>query len=262
MIKIVINGAGGRMGKTVSSLAFSDPEFVIVGGIEAKNSKLIGKKLKEVCGLSQSVDSDVVILDSLEKLTEIPDALIDFSEPKATLYAIEWAAKHSVPSVIGTTGFSNEQKEIIRKAAEKIPILLSSNMSYGMNVIFKFLPEISKYLNKFDTEIIEIHHKWKKDSPSGTALTLAEKIGNKQKNKVFSRYGVSIRKSEEIGIFAVRGGDVVGDHCIMFLGEGERLEIVHRATSREAFAKGALIASKIIQKFRNKPGLLSYTDIL
>lgn len=242
------------MGKQVANVALA--EFEIVGGLEAKGHPAVGKTVREVCG----VRSQAPVVGNPEELP-ICDVVVDFSTPEGTLRVLRWAEGEGKPVVSGTTGFTPEQFEVLKSASSKIPVLWSSNMSFGMNFIFSILPEFVKKLKDFDVEILEVHHRRKKDAPSGTALKLAQIIsGERRVNIIFGREGATgPRPSDVLGVLGVRGGDVVGDHTIMFLGNGERIELVHRATSREAFARGAIIAAKFV--IGKAPRLYSMLDI-
>lgn len=192
------------------------------------------------------------------------DVLIDFSSPSATEAICEAATKANRPMVIGTTGHSAEQQSIIEAAAREIPIVLAANFSVGVNALFSLAELAAKILGEnFDVEIIETHHRMKKDAPSGTAKTLAE-ILQKARGTEKIRHGreglIGERDKSEIGVHSVRGGDVVGDHTLIFAGDGERLELTHRASSRETFARGALRAARWVM---GKPeGLYSMRDVL
>jgi 4-hydroxy-tetrahydrodipicolinate reductase len=258
MPKIVVNGAGGRMGRTVLALALSDNRFKVIGGVEMSEN-FIGKTVGEICGVFRGNHTSKVVAN-FQNLDR-PDVIVDFSAPSGTMSALEYALPEKVPIVIGTTGFSEDEKAKIKEVSKKIPILMSSNMSYGMNFLFKVLPLFAEKLEGFDVEIVEVHHRGKKDAPSGTALSLADVIDGGIKRRVFGREGkVGERPSNVLGVFGVRGGDVVGDHTVMFLGDGERVEVTHRATSREAFARGALKAALFI--VNKKPKLYNMLDVI
>ena len=222
-MNIAINGACGRMGRTVARLA------------------------KEAgVGVSALIDvqEEPGVVRTLEAKA---DALIDFSTPEASLERLKECAATKTPIVICTTGFSEAQKAEIGKASKKIAVILSSNTSVGVNLLFKMVPEVAKTLGKdYDMDIVETHHRFKKDAPSGTAKTLAERIE-----------GATGRK---VSVHAVRSGDVVGEHRVIFGSLGDSIEIIHRASSRDIFAKGALEAAVWIAKA--KPGLYSMLDVL
>jgi 4-hydroxy-tetrahydrodipicolinate reductase len=194
------------------------------------------------------------------------DVLIDFTNPDSALKNIEAAKKYNVPVVIGTTGFIDEQKEKITEISKVVPIVMSPNMSVGVNLLFKLVKEAANKIPDYDIEIVELHHNKKQDSPSGTAAKLAEiaaaAIGqNISEAGVYGRRSVhAVRRKDEIGIMSVRGGDIVGEHTVYFVGPGERIELTHRAQSRDTFAAGAVRAAKwLVDK---KPGLYDMQDVL
>jgi 4-hydroxy-tetrahydrodipicolinate reductase len=222
-MKIAINGACGRMGRTVARLAKE-------AGIEVAASI----DVLEEPGISRALESRA-------------DALIDFSMPEASLARLKECVGTKTPAVICTTGFSEAQKAEIAKAAKKIAVVFSSNTSVGVNLLFKFVPEVARMLGKeYDMDIVETHHRFKKDAPSGTAKTLAERI--------------EAATGRKVSVHALRSGDVVGDHRVVFGALGDSIEIIHRASSRDIFAKGALEAATWVAKA--KPGLYSMLDVL
>lgn len=264
MTSIVVCGAAGRMGKRILACAMAEKEIKIVGAVEAASSPFVGKDAGEVAGEGTL---DVPILSSLEEALSGADVVIDFTMPEVTLKNIETAAKQKKAMVIGTTGFSETQKKEIAAQARHIPVVLSPNMSVGVNLLFDIVGEVARRLGEeYDIEIVEAHHRFKKDAPSGTARRLAEAIAestgrNLAKDAVYGRKGDSaVRKPHEIGIHAVRAGDIVGDHTVTFCALGERVEISHRAHSRDTFAKGALRAARFVAK--QKPGLYSMQEVL
>jgi 4-hydroxy-tetrahydrodipicolinate reductase len=198
---------------------------------------------------------------------EKSDVIIDFSSPEASLRLLRAAKDHKRPVVIGTTGFHSEHENEIQKLAKGLPCVRAPNMSVGVNLLFKLVEEAAKVLGEaYDVEVIEAHHRLKKDAPRGTARgiveILAKALGrNIEKDVVSGRQGIiGERKSHEIGVFAVRAGDIIGDHTILFAGQGERLELIHRAHSREPFAQGALRAARFVM--RAKPGFYTMQDVL
>jgi 4-hydroxy-tetrahydrodipicolinate reductase len=222
-MKIAINGACGRMGRTVARLAKE-------AGVEV--AALID--VQEEPGVARTLESKA-------------DALIDFSTPEAAMERLKECVAAKTPIVICTTGFSDAQKAEIAKAAKKIAVILSSNTSVGVNLLFKVVPEIARTLGKdYDMDIVETHHRFKKDAPSGTAKTLAERI--------------EAATARKVSVHAVRSGDVVGEHRVIFGTLGDSIEIIHRASSRDIFAKGALEAAVWIAKA--KPGMYSMLDVL
>jgi len=234
-LRAAVVGAAGRMGQTIIALANSESVEVV--------SKL----------------------DQGDQIASAgADVLIDFSQSDATNAVCEAGLKTNTPLVIGTTGHSVEQRKAIESAAKKLPIVFASNFSVGVNALFWLTEQAARIFgDSFDLEIVEMHHRLKKDAPSGTARTLAEIL--KRERKIAQlRYGregmVGERGSSEIGIHAVRGGDVVGEHSVIFAGNGERVELTHRAASRETFARGALRAAHWV--IGKEPGLYDMRDVL
>ena len=257
-IEIIVAGAGGRMGKMLTGLVLDNPLYRLAGAVDLK------EHLADIESLPCLVTDNVG--NAFEKA---PNAiLIDFTAPTATIRAAETAAKMNRKVVIGTTGFSLEQKELLKELAKKTAIFWSANMSVGLNAIIGILPRLANALGEsYDMEIMEIHHKRKKDSPSGTALMLAESLAqargwNLDKTRNSCRNGIiGERPEKEIGVQALRGGDVVGIHTIYFLGSGEVVEIKHQAESRENFAQGALRAAAWL-KNQNPGKLYSMQDLI
>ncbi|MDR1662862.1 MAG: 4-hydroxy-tetrahydrodipicolinate reductase [Endomicrobium sp.] len=254
-MKLAICGASGRMGQSIIVMAKEDFEIQISGALEFEGSKAIGTGSPIISSVAD-----------LEKILKNTDVLIDFTNPESTLKNLDLAVKQKVPVVIGTTGFSEEQKTKIYEASKVIPIVFSPNMSVGVNVLFKLVEELVKKIPDYDVEIVELHHNKKKDSPSGTAAKLAEvvasSIGKDIKDVgVYGRHSTnSARKKDEIGVLSVRAGDIVGDHTVYFVGPGERIELTHRAHSRDAFAAGAVRAAKwVVDK---KLGLYDMSAVL
>ncbi len=251
-IEVIVTGAAGRMGSIISQLVQRDKDMKLVGMIETEEK------------LGQLKGEDVLCSSSIEEVTtRYPSALIiDFTYPEVTEKNIKAAMKHKNPMVIGTTGLSEEQSKLLEKAAQTNQIFWAPNMSVGINVLLKILPLLVKMLGKdYDIEISEIHHRFKKDAPSGTAVKLAQVLINSrgwsQENIRYCREGmIGERPSQELGVQTLRGGDVVGDHTVYFFGPGERIEITHRAHSRETFARGAIRAAKWLI---NKPSGTLYT---
>ncbi|CAM2852785.1 4-hydroxy-tetrahydrodipicolinate reductase [Helicobacter burdigaliensis] len=254
MLKIGVFGASGRVGKLVVDLARDSKEF----------------KLESVYArreLDFSIDPGVLITSDLKVLLQSCDVVVDFTTPKGTENLLEVAiAGHPKPIVIGTTGLETHHENLIKEASKKMPILYASNMSLGVAVLNKAISMVASTLRDFDIEIVETHHHLKKDSPSGTALSLARTCADARgldldKVRISGRNGnIGERKADEIGVMSLRGGDVAGIHNVGFYGEGEYLEFCHTATSRATFAKGALKAALWL---KNQPhGLYSIEDSL
>jgi len=248
---VIIMGGCGRMGATLIRLAQQDPELVVKAVVERS------ERLSELENLDCVVSSDLE-----EVLAKAPRAVVvEFTTPEATVEHVRECKKHGNPMVIGTTGLKPEQAAIVAAAAKDIPLLLAPNMSVGVNVLLKILPQLVQMLGPaYDMEMMEIHHGRKKDSPSGTALKLAQCLAEARgwvydEVKRHARDGIiGERPQKELGVMALRGGDVVGDHTAYFFGPGERIEIKHQAHSREVFAHGALRAAKWLTK--QQPGRL------
>ncbi|EPR44099.1 Dihydrodipicolinate reductase [Desulfovibrio sp. X2] len=248
---IIIHGAAGRMGQTLCAAAQADPALELAGVVDRPGNE--AKLAAWGCQMSHSL---------VEMLDKVPNGVvIDFSAPEASVAVARTVAEKGACAVIGTTGLKEEQVAALRDAAKKARIFWSPNMSVGVNVLLKILPDLVQKLGPaYDIELTEIHHNKKADAPSGTAIklgqALAEARGWKLEEKGnFARHGIiGPRPKEEIGVMTVRGGDVVGDHTIYLLGPGERIEVTHRAHSRETFAQGALRAAKWL--VGQKPGRL------
>lgn len=242
MIKMAIIGAAGRMGKECIEVIKNHPDTTLVGAVEKKNHTLIGKPL----GFE-----NITYIDEIEKIIEKPDVIIDFSNPQSTFSFLSWAIKNKVNVCIGTTGFSEDEILKIKSTSKNIGILLSPNMSIGVNIFFEIVAFSAKLFDKtYHREIIEIHHRHKKDAPSGTAKRLGEILATKMGKKleevaVFNRKEIlRERENDEIGISSIRGGGVIGEHSVLFLGNNDRVEITHIAGSRTIFAEGAIISAK------------------
>ena len=255
MIRIAVTGAGGRIGSKIIKTILKQEDMEVVAAIGAPNTPLEGEDIGEVIGVGK-ID---VPINGAQKLAEVlketkPDVLVDFTIANAAVSTIKTSEECGVNVVVGTTGFSDEQMNEINESIEKnkIKAVIAPNMAVGVNVFFKIIEDLAKILNDYDIEIIEAHHKHKVDEPSGTAVRTYEIIvgalgRNKDETCVYGRQGiVGARTEGEIGMHAVRGGDIVGDHTVLFAGEGERIEIVHRAHNRQAFVKGIIKAVRYV----------------
>ncbi len=264
MVKIIISGILGRMGRQITKLAVADKDIEIAGGLESPDCVHFHENVSEIV----EGDVDAPITADLAKIIDKGDVIIEFSgNPEGALGHIRLAAadKNKKGVVIGTTGFNEDELKEIEELSKDIPIVLAPNMSIGVNLLFKLVEEAARALKDkgYDIEVVEMHHRYKKDAPSGTAVKIVDilKKATGIKKVVYGRHGlVGERPSDEIGVFALRGGDVVGDHTIIFAGLGERLELTHKASSREIFAKGALEAAKWVKD--QKPGLYDMLDVL
>lgn len=256
MIKIGIAGAAGKMGSTIASLCAKENDLKITLLTEINGHKSIGTE-----------SFSCKITDNLKDNVQNIDAFIDFTTPDATLSALQILKQTKKPIVIGTTGFKDNELKEIKDTSTILPIVLSSNYSIGINVMLKLLKEAVKVMkDDYDIDIVESHHRMKKDAPSGTALTLAKTIMEEkkldfEKNTVYSRQGRdNERPRDQLGIFAVRGGGVIGEHTVIMASMGDKIEIKHTAFSRETFAAGAIKAVKFV--INQKPGLYSMQDVL
>jgi len=264
MAKIIVAGATGRMGSRIVALSRDNSGLQLTGAFERPGHKDIGKDIGVLAGCGEC---SVLLADDLDKVIGSGDVIIDFTVPSSTLNNIRIAAANKKAMVIGTTGLSSDEMETIKKYAVEIPVMLAPNMSVGVNLLFKILKDVARTLgDDYDIEIVEAHHRMKKDAPSGTALKMAQVISeavNRDLNEVavYARKGIiGERTKKEIGIQTVRAGDIVGDHTVLFGGLGERIEITHKASSRDTFARGALRAALWIKD--KKPGLYDMQDVL
>jgi 4-hydroxy-tetrahydrodipicolinate reductase len=266
MIKAVVTGAAGRMGSRIINVLSTSEGIRLSGAVERKGHPLMGQ---DSCGPAGLPAGGVltVITDDIAAALKAGDALIDFTFPEASLGHIKACAELGKPAVIGSTGFSKEQLGEINKYVQKIPCVLSPNMSVGVNVCFKALADLAKTLGSdFDVEIVEAHHRLKKDAPSGTAVRMGEVVAaalGRDYRQVARCHREGItgeRTKEEIGMQTIRGGDIVGEHTVYFIGMGERIELTHRALTRDMFARGAVRAAKWV--IGKKPGLYDMQDVL
>jgi len=262
-LRIAVAGASGRMGHMLLEAVNASEDCALSGALDIASSPAINSDALGYLGQA----SGVFVTNDFQKGLSQSQVLLDFTRPEGTLAHLQACRKLGVKAVIGTTGFSTEQKAEIAEIAKDIAIVLSPNMSVGVNVTFKLLELAAKALNTgYDIEVIEAHHKHKIDAPSGTALkmgeVIAEALGRDLKEcGVFERHGVTgPRDPSSIGFATIRGGDIVGDHTVMFAGTGERIEISHKASSREYYAKGSLMAARFLIDKPN--GLFDMYDVL
>lgn len=264
MTKIAVTGAAGRMGRRIIALVTEAEDMAVAGAIESPLHNAIGHDagLGAGCGPLK-----VMITGDLELALEPSDVLIDFTWPEVTMQNLAACVRLGKSMVVGTTGLTIQQRSEIEKASQSIPIVFAPNMSVGVNVCFKLLKELAATLgDDFDVEIVELHHNKKKDSPSGTAVRMGEVVAEalgRDYNQVanYHREGMCGERSrEEIGMQTVRGGDIVGEHTVYFIGMGERIELTHRAMSRDMFARGAIRAAKWLGQ--QQPGLYDMQDVL
>jgi 4-hydroxy-tetrahydrodipicolinate reductase len=250
MIKVVVCGASGRMGQTIGKMVKESSDLELVGGIDLKPSSFFGVDIVESQKLEHFLKS------------RKPDVLIDFTIAHAAVENVKTAAKNNVAIVVGTTGFTSEQRADMAKAIEgHVPAVISSNFSVGVNIFWQLVRDAAKLLKEYDIEVIEGHHRNKKDAPSGTAKTilqiLDEEVGTRK--KLYGREGM-LERGNEIGVHVIRGGDIVGDHKVMFSKNFETIELSHRAYDRSVFASGALRATRWV--IGKKPGLYGMNEVL
>jgi 4-hydroxy-tetrahydrodipicolinate reductase len=248
--KIVVCGASGRMGQTIGQMVHESSDLELVGGINLKPGTFFG------VGIVESREAEALL-----KRTNA-DVLIDFTIASAAVENVKMAARNNVAVVVGTTGFTTEQRGAMETAIHgRIPAVISSNFSVGVNIFWQLVRESAKLLKDYDIEVIEAHHRNKKDAPSGTAKTILQIIEEEagSREKMYGREGVTERKNE-IGVHVIRGGDIVGDHKVMFSRNFETIELSHRAYDRSVFASGALHAARWV--VGKKPGIYGMSDVL
>ena len=250
MIKVILNGANGAMGKVVVDLISADPDMEVVVGVDRRSD----------------MDAAFPIMDNINKVNVAADVVIDFSSVEAADELLDFIEQKKIPAVICTTGLSDTQIDRINELSLVSPILRSANMSLGINILSKVLAEVAPTLKKagFDIEIVEAHHRRKLDAPSGTALLLADSINSSMDEKLEYTYDRSDRheprRENEIGISSLRGGTIVGDHDVIFAGEDEVISFNHRAYSRKIFANGAIAAARFLIGKSN--GLYDMSDVI
>ena len=258
-MKIIVAGAGGRMGRTLIEAIANSPDATLAGALEVAGSPMVGS-VADAAGR-------VAITEDYATAIAAGDCLIDFTRPEGTLAHLAACADKGVRAVIGTTGFSADQRKAIDAAARRIPVVFAPNMAVGVNATFKLAEIAAKILgDEYDVEIVEAHHRHKIDAPSGTALRLGEVVARSLGRDLGSaamhgRHGVTgERDARTIGFHAIRGGDIVGEHTVIFAGEGERVEVTVRSQSRMTYATGALRACRFLMK--QGPGLYDMQDVL
>jgi len=262
-MKIAIAGATGRMGKMLIEAVLNTPDAQLVGALEHTGSTQVG----EDAGAFLGKKTGVTITTDIAAALSGAEYLIDFTRPEGTMAHLAVAQKTGSKMIIGTTGLNAEQLDSLKIASKNLAIVFAPNMSVGVNVTFKLLEVAAKMLSEgYDIEVIEAHHRHKVDAPSGTALrmgeVIAEALGEKlDEVAVFAREGhTGERKQGSIGFATIRGGDIVGDHTVLFAGEGERIEISHKSSSRQSYAQGSLRAARFLQK--QATGLFDMQDVL
>ena len=264
MVRAIVSGAAGRMGGRIIHMIEAAEGITLAAALEQADNPQVGKDVGEVVGLPRK---GVLVSGSLAEVLPQGDVLIEFTHPEATLEHLREVAAAGKAMVIGTTGLSPQQVEELKGLARKTRVVFAPNMSVGVNLMFKAVENIAQVLTEgYDVEIVEAHHRLKKDAPSGTALKLAQVIAQAlgrdlEKVGVYGRQGITgERTKDEIGIMTVRAGDIVGEHTVIFGGTGERLEVIHRAHNRDNFARGAVRAAQWI--VAQPPGLYDMQDVL
>ncbi|HCS41683.1 MAG TPA: 4-hydroxy-tetrahydrodipicolinate reductase [Pseudomonas sp.] len=264
MRRIAVMGAAGRMGKTLIEAVQQTPGAGLTAAVDRPDSTLVGADAGELAALGRI---GVPLSGDLDRVVDEFDVLIDFTHPTVTLKNLAFCRKHGKSMIIGTTGFSVEEKQLLAEAGKDIPIVFAANFSVGVNLCLKLLDTAARVLgNDVDIEITEAHHRHKVDAPSGTAVRMGEVIANAlgrnlKEVAVYGREGqTGARARETIGFATVRAGDIVGDHTVLFAADGERVEITHKASSRMTFAKGAVRAALWLNG--RGPGLYDMQDVL
>jgi 4-hydroxy-tetrahydrodipicolinate reductase len=264
MIRIAVAGAAGRMGGRIIQMIQNTEGFTLTGAFERPDHPLIGRDVGGIAGIGES---GMELRKDISEAVEGADVLIDFTAPECTMHNIRTIARTGQAMVIGTTGITGQDRKELQGLAQSVRCVISPNMSVGVNVLFKVVGDIARILREgYDMEILEAHHRLKKDAPSGTALHLADILAattgrNLDVDAVYERKGfIGERRDAEIGIQAIRAGDIVGEHTVIFAGVGERIEVTHRAHSRDNFAKGALLAAAWVITQPN--GLYDMQDVL
>ncbi|MFQ5894129.1 MAG: 4-hydroxy-tetrahydrodipicolinate reductase [Nitrospinota bacterium] len=264
MVRAVVCGAAGRMGGRVIHQVLAHPELTLAGAVERPDHPAVGQDAGDVAGAGAQ---GVTVVGSLAEALDAAEVVLDFTQPEASLAHLEAAAHAGRAAVIGTTGFSGEQRATIEQIGPTTRAVVAPNMSVGVNVMFKVASELARLLgDDYDVEIVEAHHRLKKDAPSGTAVRLAELVAaalgrDLEAVGVYGRYGmVGERRPEEIAVMTLRAGDITGEHTLMFGGVGERIELTHRAHNRDNFARGAARAARWVVD--QPPGLYDMQDVL
>jgi len=262
-LNVAVAGAGGRMGRMLIETVLASQDLHLKAALEQSGNALVGRNAGQLVG----AQSDAGISDDIEASLAGCDFLVDFTRPEGTMTHLAACRRLGVRMVIGTTGFSEQQQLLIQDAGRELAIAMAPNFSVGVNVTFKLLDVAAAALRHgYDVEILEAHHRHKVDAPSGTALRMGEVVARAlgrdlRQCAIYGREGVTgARADETIGFSAVRGGDLVGDHTVMFIGAGERLEITHRASSRANFAQGALRAGRFLMS--KQTGFFDMFDVL
>jgi 4-hydroxy-tetrahydrodipicolinate reductase len=263
-VGVIVCGVGGRMGGAVVRAVAQSPGFKLAAGIDKRDSIRLGKDAGEISAAGRL---GVAVSEAIEPHLKSDTVIIDFTNPEASLNSLRAAARKKIPMVIGTTGFNAQQLAEIKKLSRRTAVIVAANTSLGVNLLVNLLGKVAEKLgDDYDVEIIEAHHRFKKDAPSGTALAMGRAIA-KGLNRDLDAVGINGRKGmvgergkKEIALLSVRAGDIVGEHTVIFGGIGERIEFIHRAHSRDTFARGAIRAAQWLAK--QKSGLYGMQDVL
>lgn len=262
-LRLIVHGASGRMGREVVRAASSSPDVDVVAALARSGSDTIGADAGILAGISAL---GVPVSADVDAALQLGEVAVDVSVPGAAVHFAKAAAAVGKPIVVATTGFSGEQRTELERCSESAPVLVAPNLSLGINLLVQILPTIVRALGSdYDIEVVEAHHRQKKDAPSGTAVRLAEVIAEALERPLaeierHGRHGLAPRAPGEMGIHAIRAGGIVGEHHVLFVSEGEQVEVTHRAFSRQTFALGAVRAAQFIAS--QPPGLYSMQDVL
>jgi len=264
MANLVVAGASGRMGRMLIQLIANDPAHRLAGAIEARGVSAVGSDAGDVAGVGRRLN--VKITDDYAAVARPDTVTLDFTNAEASLKHLETAAAAGAAIVIGSTGFTPEMEKRASDLASRTRTVIAPNMSIGVNVLMRIVAEVAAILPDFDAEVLEIHHRTKVDAPSGTALGLARAIAKARsqdfaEKAIYGRQGITgVRPQGQIAVLTMRAGDAVGDHTVVFGGQAERLELIHRSQSRESLARGAIRAAAWLES--QKPGLYTMRDVL
>ena len=261
--RVAIAGGSGRMGRMLVETCLAQDDVALAAVFDRPGGVAVGRDAGELLGQQ----TGVIVGDDMAAAIAAADCVIDFTLPEGTLAHLAEAERQGKAMVIGTTGFSTEQKARIAQAAERIPVVFAPNMAVGVNAVFKLLEVAARILDEgYDIEVIETHHRFKVDAPSGTALRMGEIVARElgrdlDECAIYGREGVTgVREDKTIGFSTIRGGDVIGDHTVLFAGMGERIEITHKSGGRVSYARGALRAAAYLNGRKN--GLFDMQDVL
>jgi 4-hydroxy-tetrahydrodipicolinate reductase len=251
MPSVIVCGALGRMGTTIGRMVNESSDLELAGGVDVNSGQFFGKVVVTASHLDEFLDRTK------------PDIMIDFTVADAAVSNVRYAAKHGAALVVGTTGFTPEQRiDMARSIEGHVPAVISSNFSIGVNIFWELIRAAAPMLADYDIEVVEAHHRYKKDAPSGTAKTILQILDDSigARRKQYGREGIRERDKQEIGVHVIRGGDIVGDHSVMFSGNFETITLSHRAYDRSVFAQGALRAARWV--YGKKPGIYGMNDVL